>query len=73
MVLQLAVNAGEVGFKRADALDVLEDSLLVNMTKTQKLDYVSNMLRTMMAEGLLEKNGSGRAWRITTKGRSEIE
>ena len=73
LVLQLAVNAGEVGFKRADALDVLEDSLLVNMTKTQKLDYVSNMLRTMMAEGLLEKNGSGRAWRITTKVRSEIE
>ena len=73
LVLQLAVNAGEVGFKRADALDVLEDSLLVSMTKTQKLDYVSNMLRTMMAEGLLEKNGSGRAWRITTKGRSEIE
>ncbi|MDE5997726.1 MAG: putative DNA binding domain-containing protein [Muribaculaceae bacterium] len=73
LVLQLAVNAGETGFKRADALDVLEGSLSVSMTKTQKLDYVSNMLRTMMAVGLLEKNDSGRAWRITLKGRSEIE
>lgn len=73
LVLQLAVNAGETGFKRADALEVLEGSLSVSMTKTQKLDYVSNMLRAMMAEGLLKKNDSGRAWRITSRGKTEIE
>ncbi len=73
LVLQLALNAGEIGFKRADALDVLEQSLPVSLTKTQKLDYVSHMLRNMQSDDMLAKTDNGKQWIITPKGKSELE
>ena len=73
LVLQLALNAGESGFKRADALEILEQSLPGRLTRTQKLDHVSNMLRSMYADDLLAKTENGKHWLITTKGISELE
>lgn len=73
MVLQLGLNAGETGFKRADALEVLEHSLPASMTKTQKLNHVSNMLRVLQGEGYLEKSENRKIWFLTPKGHQEIE
>lgn len=73
LVLQHAVNAGNIGFKRADVFEIIEQSLPSNMTKKQKLDHVSNMLRAMQANGFLVKTDNGKAWLITTKGKLELE
>ncbi len=72
LVLQLGVNSGKIGFKRSDVLELLEPSLPANMTKTQKLNHVSNMLRSMQTSELLSKTDNGRRWIITDKGRQEI-
>lgn len=73
LVLQLAINAGDDGFKRADAFEILKQSLPANMTNTQKLSQVSHMLRDMFANGLLSKLKNGKAWIITEKGRKDLE
>ncbi len=73
LVLQLAVNAGNIGFKRADVFEIIEQSLPANMTRKQKLDHISNMLRAMQANGSLVKTDNGKAWLITTKGMQELE
>ena len=73
LVLQLAVNAGNIGFKRADVFEIIEQSLPANMTRKQKLDHISNMLRAMQAKGSLVKTDNGKAWLITTKGMQELE
>lgn len=72
LVLQLGVNSSSKGFKRSDVLEMLEPSLPANMTQTQKLNHVSNMLRNMQNAGLLTKTDNGRGWVITDKGRGEI-
>lgn len=43
------------------------------MTRKQKLDHVSNMLRAMQANGFLVKTDNGKAWLITIKGMQELE
>lgn len=73
LVLQLAVNAGVSGFKRADVLELINNSLPVSMTKTQKINRVSNMLRAMYSDGLLSKTNNGRGWSITPRGITELE
>ncbi len=73
LVLQLASNAGSDGFKRADAFEIMEHILPANMTNTQKLSNVSNMLRAMHADGFLIKSESGKSWFITDLGRVELE
>lgn len=73
LVLQLASNAGSDGFKRADAFEILEHSLPANMTNTQKLTYISHMLRAMATEELLQKNEQGKAWTISNKGKFELD
>lgn len=73
LALQLAINAGDEGFKRADAFEILKQSLPANMTNTQKLSQVSHMLRDMFANGLLSKLKNGKAWVITEKGRNDLE
>lgn len=73
LVLQLGVNSGSMGFKRGDVLVILDNSLPAGMSKTQKLNYISNMLKEMQSEGFLEKTKSGKAWLITPKGRLELE
>lgn len=73
LILQLAVNAGNIGFKRADVFEIIEQSLPASLTRKQKLDHVSNMLRAMQANGFLVKTDNGKAWLITSKGRQELE
>lgn len=73
LVLQLGINAANSGFKRADVLEMLEQSLPIGMTKTQKLNHISNMLKAMQSDGLLEKTESGKVWLITSEGRLELE
>lgn len=73
LILQLAFNAGSTGFKRAVAFEIIEQGLSASMTKTQKLNHVSHMLRDMQTDGLLKKNDSGKSWLITPKGIQELE
>lgn len=73
LILQLAFNAGSTGFKRAVAFEIIEQSLPASMTKTQKLNHLSHMLRDMQTDGLLKKNDSGKSWLITPKGIQELE
>lgn len=71
-VLQLAYNAEQGGFRRSDVFEILEQSLPVTMTKTQKLNYITNMLKAMQASGWLTKNESGKRWLLTAKGMDEF-
>ena len=73
LVLQLASNAGSSGFKRSDVFELLEQSLPVGMTKTQKINYISNMLRAMHTSGYLHKNTNGRSWLISAYGIQELD
>ena len=73
LILQLAFNADSTGFKRVVAFEIIEQSLPASMTKTQKLNHVSHMLRDMQTDGLLKKNDSGKSWLITPKGIQELE
>ncbi len=72
-VLQLANNAGVGGFRRLDVFDLLEQSLPVQMNKTQKLNFITNMLKSMQASGSLTKNESGKRWLITKVGLAQLE
>lgn len=72
-VLQLAFNAGAGSFSRSDVFELLESSLPVVMTKTQKLNYITNMLKSMQASGWITKNNSGKRWLITENGLKQLE
>lgn len=71
--MDLFKEQGSDGFKRADAFEILEHSLPANMTNTQKLTYISHMLRAMATEELLQKNEQGKAWTISNKGKFELD
>ena len=73
LILQLAFNADSTGFKRVVAFEIIEQSLPASMTKTQKLNHVSHMLRDMQTDGIIKKNDSGKSWLITPKGIQELE
>lgn len=73
LILQLALNAGSQGFKRKEAFDTLEQSLPVSLTPSQKLNKVSNLLKSMQSEGLLIKTPTGKAWIITEEGKKRVE
>jgi ATP-dependent DNA helicase RecG len=73
LVLQLASNAGPTGFKRADVFEMLNQSLPARMSKEQKLNYITNMLKSMFASGWLEKDECGKRWKITSLGTKEFE
>lgn len=73
LVLQLACNAEAGGFKRTDVFEILEQSLPALMAKTQKLNYITNMLKSMQASGWLTKNESGKRWLITPNGLDELK
>lgn len=73
LVLQLACNAETGGFKRTDVFEILEQSLPAIMTKIQKLNYITNMLKVMQASGWLTKNESGKRWLITPQGLDELK
>lgn len=71
LILELATNSGEIGFKRKDAYGALKDSLSVSLTEKQKLIYVSHLLIEMHKQGYLEKTDSGKRWKITEKGKKK--
>lgn len=73
LVLQLALNAGESGFKRADALDLLDSSLPRSLSREQKLTQLTNLLKNIQSKAWLKKTNSGKLWVITELGKAELE
>ena len=70
LILQLAHNAGEDGFKRNEAFETVENALPGTKGTKEKLRYLGRILVKMAGEGLIRPNG--RVWYITEKGESEI-
>ena len=70
LILQLAYNAGEGGFKRSEAFEALENSLPQNKSHNAKLVYLGRVLIKMSEEGLLIPNG--RKWNITDEGAKDF-
>ena len=70
LILQLAHNAGEDGFKRVDAFEALEQTLPSGKTNKAKQDYLGRILSKMAENGLLRIEG--RKWYITGEGEKEI-
>lgn len=71
LILQLAHNAGKVGFKRNDVLDTLGGSLPSTKSHKSKLDYVGRILSKMYKEEDL-LIVVGRTWYISEKGEQII-
>ena len=70
LILQLAHNAGNDGFKRNDAFDTVENALPDTKDRTSKLRYLGRLLVKMGDDGLIRSDG--RVWYITEKGESDI-
>lgn len=70
LILQLAHNAGEAGFKRNDAYETVEHALPGTKSPKEKLAYLGRILLKMGDDGLIK--AIGRSWYITEKGESEI-
>ena len=70
LILQLAYNAGEMGFKRAEAFEALENSLPNTKNHNAKLVYLGRILVKMSEEGLLKP--IGRTWYITDEGSKDF-
>lgn len=70
LILQLAYNAGEMGFKRAEAFEALENSLPNKKNHNAKLVYLGRILVKMSEEGLLKP--IGRTWYITDEGSKDF-
>jgi len=70
LILQLAYNAGENGFKRSDAFEVVGNALPDIKNRKSKLNYLGRLLTKMYKDGLL--NVEERTWYITEKGKMEI-
>ena len=70
LILQLAHNAGEDGFKRVDAFEALEQTLPSGKTNKAKQDYLGRVLSKMAENGLLRIEG--RKWYITGEGEKEF-
>ena len=70
LILQLAQNAGEDGFKRNDAFETVENALPGTKSPKEKLRYLGRVLVKMADKGLLR--AQNREWYITEKGESEI-
>ena len=70
LILQLAHNAGEDGFKRAEAFSFLENSLPDTKNQLGKQAYLGRILRKMAADELLKTDG--RYWFITEKGEKDL-
>lgn len=70
LILQLAHNAGEGGFKRVDAFEALEQALPSGKTSKAKQDYLGRVLSKMAEDDFLSVEG--RKWYITDKGEKEF-
>jgi len=70
LILQLANNAGEIGFKKNQVFEALENSLPSSKDKKGKLVYLGHILSKMNSEELIM--AKGRTWFITESGRAEL-
>ena len=70
LILQLAHNAGEDGFKRADVYEAVGHALPSEKNFKSKNDYLGRILTKMAADGQLTL--VGRTWYITEKGENGI-
>ncbi len=72
LVLQLAYNAGEKGFKRKDVYEGLQHIYPSTSTHDEKLRKIGRLLVNMAQKGLLRKSGSGKQWFITGEGERDL-
>lgn len=72
LVLQLAHNAGDLGFKRKDVFESLQHVLPSSYTHDEKLRKIGNLLRKMAKDGFIIKASNGKQWNITSKGEQEL-
>ena len=72
LILQLAHNAGEDGFKRADAFEVVESALPSTKGVNGKNRYLGRILVNMSNEGLLKLKTDGHTWQITDVGENDF-
>ena len=72
LALQLAHNAGEVGFKRMDAFEALQYVLPSGSNYDEKLRKIGRLLVKMSEEGFIKKSENGKQWYITEKGEKEL-
>lgn len=72
LILQLADNAGVKGFKRAMAFEILEQSLPVSLTKSQKLNFLTHLLMEINERDFIVKSENGKSWTITEAGKKYL-
>ena len=72
LLLQLAHNAGSMGFKRQDVYEGLQHVFPSSLTQNEKLRKIGNLLRKIAKEGFITKTISGKQWIITAKGEQEL-
>ena len=70
LILQLAHNAGEEGFKRTEAFEAVGHSLPNAKGHNAKLAYLGRILIKMSQEDLLRANG--KTWFITENGEKQL-
>lgn len=71
LLLQLAHNAGDLGFSRKDAYESLHHVLPASNTHDEKLRKIGRILVNMAENDLLKKSPNGKKWMITEKGEME--
>lgn len=72
LLLQLAHNAGNMGFKRNDVYEGLQHVFPLNLTPDEKLRKIGYLLRKMSKDGFILKSTSGKLWLITEKGEKDF-
>ena len=72
LLLQLAHNAGEIGFWRKDAFESLQHVFPANNTREEKLRKIGRLLVNMAKDELIVKSSNGKKWKITEKGEKEL-
>ena len=72
LLLQLAHNAGKMGFWRRDAFESLQHVFPANNSHDEKLRRIGRLLINMAKDGLLTKSPNGKKWIITQKGEEKF-
>ena len=72
LTLQLAFNAGEMGFMRKDAFETLRHVYPSDISSDEILRKIGRLLVSMAKEGLIKKDENGKLWLITRKGEQEL-
>ncbi|WP_308398370.1 RNA-binding domain-containing protein [Prevotella sp.] len=72
LLLQLAHNAGSMGFKRQDVYEGLQHVFPSSLTQDEKLRKIGRLLGIMAKDGLISKPSTGKKWNITEKGEAEL-